>query len=306
MNTKSLVQSALLIALLALVIPAAASAQATRTWVSGVGNDADPCSRTAPCKTFAGAISKTAAGGEINCLDPGGFGAVTINKAIAIKCQNTLAGVATNAANAININAGAGDKVTLRGLDINGLNGANDGIKINSAGAVKIYDTEIYGFVGNAIEDVDTSAPLNRVTVARSDLHDNGGAGVLVAAGNGVVMNARVSNSDIDDNACGVVVTSAASTTCGAGGANGTGQVAVDLFDNQIHDMRLSPGIGVYSNGAGALVRIGGNAITSNIFGIKADNPGSAGIFSFGDNYIAGNGTNGTPNGTILRTKRSP
>ena len=68
---------------------APAHAQATRTWVSGVGDDANPCSRTAPCKTFAGAISKTAAGGEINCLDPGGFGAVTITKAITISAPIT-------------------------------------------------------------------------------------------------------------------------------------------------------------------------------------------------------------------------
>jgi hypothetical protein len=61
-----------------------AQAQATRTWVSGVGDDANPCSRTAPCKTFAGAISKTAPCGEISVLDPGGFGAVTITKSITI------------------------------------------------------------------------------------------------------------------------------------------------------------------------------------------------------------------------------
>jgi hypothetical protein len=61
-----------------------ANAQATRTWVSGVGDDANPCSRTAPCKTFAGAISKTAPGGEIDALDPGGFGALTITNAITI------------------------------------------------------------------------------------------------------------------------------------------------------------------------------------------------------------------------------
>src|SRR5206468_3164555 len=61
-----------------------ANAQATRTWVSGVGDDANPCSRTAPCKTFAGAISKTAGGGEINVLDPGGFGGVTIGKSLTI------------------------------------------------------------------------------------------------------------------------------------------------------------------------------------------------------------------------------
>lgn len=67
-------------------------AQATRTWVSGVGDDANPCSRTAPCKTFAGAISKTATGGIINCLDPGGFGAVTITKSITIDCEETFGG----------------------------------------------------------------------------------------------------------------------------------------------------------------------------------------------------------------------
>jgi hypothetical protein len=86
MRLKSFVLS--LVALGAMVTPllyaAPAQAQATRTWVSGVGDDANPCSRTAPCKTFAGAISKTAPGGEIDALDPGGFGALTITKSITI------------------------------------------------------------------------------------------------------------------------------------------------------------------------------------------------------------------------------
>src|SRR4051794_32628713 len=98
-----------------------AAAQATRTWVSGVGDDVNPCSRTAPCKTFAGAISKTAAGGEINCLDPGGFGAVSINKSITIDCHYTEGGVLAGG-NGITVNAGATDVVFLRGLDIFGVN----------------------------------------------------------------------------------------------------------------------------------------------------------------------------------------
>ena len=98
-----------------------AMAQATRTWVSGVGDDANPCSRTAPCKTFAGAISKTATRGEINCLDPGGFGAVTITKSITISCIGAEGGVLTSAGSAIIINAGATGRVTLKGLDIEGL-----------------------------------------------------------------------------------------------------------------------------------------------------------------------------------------
>src|SRR6188474_149171 len=87
-----------------------AQAQATRTWVSGVGDDANPCSRTAPCKTFAGAISKTAAGGEISVLDPGGFGAVTITKAITINGEGTLAGILSAGTTGIIVNAGANDR----------------------------------------------------------------------------------------------------------------------------------------------------------------------------------------------------
>src|SRR6202171_4728963 len=98
----------------------AAQAQATRTWVSGVGDDANPCSRTAPCKTFAGAISKTAAGGEINALDPGGFGVVTITKSITIDGGAGTAGVLATGTNGIIISAGPTDAVVLRNLDING------------------------------------------------------------------------------------------------------------------------------------------------------------------------------------------
>ena len=94
---RTFFQARLLLGLIALALTSLwampASAQATRTWVSGVGDDVNPCSRTAPCKTFAGAISKTAAGGEINCLDPGGFGAVTITKAMTIDCNYTEGGV---------------------------------------------------------------------------------------------------------------------------------------------------------------------------------------------------------------------
>src|SRR6201988_2807710 len=100
-------------------------AQATRTWVSGVGDDVNPCSRTAPCKTFAGAISKTAAGGEINCLDPAGYGSVTITKSITIDCAGTLGSILNSSVNGININDSASGTpntadVTIRNLSING------------------------------------------------------------------------------------------------------------------------------------------------------------------------------------------
>ena len=127
----------LLSAALVIGFSTGAFGQATRTWVSGVGDDANPCSRTAPCKTFAGAISKTANGGEIDALDPGGFGAVTITKAITIDGTGTFASILNSATNGINVNvttappAGGTVTVNIRGLSINGagttlgLNGIN-------------------------------------------------------------------------------------------------------------------------------------------------------------------------------------
>src|SRR5438874_6863549 len=113
------------LALIALALPASASAQASRTWVSGVGDDANPCSRTAPCKTFAGAISKTAAGGEIDALDDGGFGAVTITKSITIEGGGHIAGILGAGTNGVNVNDSATALpgtiiVTLRHLTLNG------------------------------------------------------------------------------------------------------------------------------------------------------------------------------------------
>src|SRR6267143_2508951 len=125
---------------------AVAQAQATRTWVSGVGDDANPCSRTAPCKTFAGAISKTATGGEINVLDPGGFGSVTNTKAISIISECTEAGVLVSGTNAIIINTPAAAKVLLQGLDIEGLGTGLQAVHILSASKVTVQNCSIRNF----------------------------------------------------------------------------------------------------------------------------------------------------------------
>ena len=114
---------------LAVLADGAANAQATRTWVSGVGDDVNPCSRTAPCKTFAGAISKTAAGGEISVLDPGGFGAVTITKAITINGDGQIAGILASLTNGVIVNAGVNDRVVLRNISINGVGNGINGIR---------------------------------------------------------------------------------------------------------------------------------------------------------------------------------
>src|SRR6059058_5256047 len=101
MNKFRLTINAFAVLVFSLAFVMIAQAQATRTWVSGVGDDLNPCSRTAPCKTFAGAISKTAAGGEINVLDAGGFGTVTITKSIRIDGTPFISGVLASQINGI-------------------------------------------------------------------------------------------------------------------------------------------------------------------------------------------------------------
>jgi hypothetical protein len=135
-----------------------AQAQATRTWVSGVGDDINPCSRTAPCKTFAGAISKTATGGEINCLDPGGFGAVTITKSITIDCRGTFASILASGTNGVVVNVTEGSVVKLRNLWINGTGTGLNGIQsINGAGRIHVDNVLISGFRMKDIDIASTS-----------------------------------------------------------------------------------------------------------------------------------------------------
>jgi hypothetical protein len=109
--------------LLGLILADTTAHAQSQSWVSGVGNDANPCTRIAPCMTFAGAISKTTAGGEIDCLDPGGYGAVTISKAITLDCSGAFGLIQVSGSNAINVAAGVSDKVIIRGLSFDGVSG---------------------------------------------------------------------------------------------------------------------------------------------------------------------------------------
>src|SRR5947209_5903555 len=138
----------------ALACATATQAQATRTWVSGVGDDVNPCSRTAPCKTFAGAISKTADKGEIDCLDPGGFGTVTITKNITIEGQGTLGSILAAGTNGVNVNDSATATpetiiVALRNLSIQGAGSGFVGINFTHGKAVHVENCVISGFRGN-------------------------------------------------------------------------------------------------------------------------------------------------------------
>lgn len=184
---------------------APAHAQATRTWISGVGDDANPCSRTAPCKTFAGAIAKTAAGGEINCLDPGGFGAVTITKAISLICDPTSnGGVLVAGTNGIVVAAGPTDKVVLSGLDFEGLGSGLTGVNFTSGLVLYIRNCWIHDFITNGV-NVASSTAGARVIIDHSRILFNGtngtaNTGGVTVQGNGVGNNTTVIDTLIQNN----------------------------------------------------------------------------------------------------------
>jgi hypothetical protein len=180
----------------------AAPAQAqTRTWVSGVGDDVNPCSRTAPCKTFAGAISKTANGGEIDCLDPGGFGTLTITKSITIDCRyNSNGGVLHSGTNGINVSAGPGDRVMLIGLEFDGagVTLGNTGLQVNSALEVIVYDC-LFRFEAQPAVNVTNSVNNSRVVLKKVSIANVNAGGVNVQ-GSGGVANTVILIDTVLDN----------------------------------------------------------------------------------------------------------
>jgi hypothetical protein len=172
--------------------------QASRTWVSGVGDDANPCSRTAPCKTFAGAISKTAAGGEIDALDPGGFGAVTITKAITIDGGGgQVASVLVSGTNGIVVQAGPSDVVILRNLRINGIGSGLNGVQFNSGKDLNIENCYIFGFTQNGINISLNQATAVSVHILNSLLKNNAGTGIRAANASATVVQVDISNTAV-------------------------------------------------------------------------------------------------------------
>lgn len=307
------------LALLALALPASAFGQATRTWVSGVGDDANPCSRTAPCKTFAGAISKTAIGGIINVLDDGGFGAVTITKSITIDGHHHIAGVLAVGSNGIIVNpTGATPgtspstvKVVLRGLDIEGNNQSNpsapgiNGIRFLGGKSLKIVDSDIYQFSQNGVED-RSSGDLSSLVIQDSRIRENGGNGVVDAPGPGLAHKVTIRNTRFDDNTCGVAastfgMTNSFGTFCGTAGPSPGGAFLskISVFNSSFADN----GIGILARGSGAVVRISGDEITGSDFGLRVlDTPT---LLSAHNNTIDGNNNSDAPTGGITLTKRS-
>jgi hypothetical protein len=277
MKTRFSVHS-LLAFLILLTIGVAAQAQATRTWVSGTGDDANPCSRTAPCKTFAGSISKTAAGGEINVLDPGGFGAVTITKSLTISSEGFEAGVLVSGTNAIIINAANTDVVVLRGLDIEGLGTGLVGIKVLAAGAVHVENCTINHFTQIGIDFVPTSVTtsVSQLFVSNSIIRDNNGAssgGIRVKPGTNVSAVGEIENTQLRNNQFGLRVEDNSKVTA----------------KSSVAATNVGAGFIAVSNATGVTLNLDSCVAVGNAFGIKADNPNA--MARFANCTIAGNTT---------------
>jgi len=281
---------ALLIVASLAFVAAPASAQASRTWVSGVGDDLNPCSRTAPCKTFAGAISKTAAGGEINCLDPGGFGAFTATKSITIDCTGTMGGILASSTTGVLVNTAA-VHVVLRGITINGgpptITGIH-GVRFLQGSSLTLEDVIIQNFrsasagAGNGITFAPSTAAelfLTNVTIVNNGGSSNS-AGVLIApTGAGIVTGTLDGVQLLNNTGSGLSVSGSSTIMV----TNST------ISGNANFGIRTVSGVPV--------LRVGNTTITGNATGVSL----SAGaVNSYGTNRLNGNNTEGVFSGPVL------
>jgi hypothetical protein len=291
--------------LMALALSAPLFGQATRTWVSGVGDDVNPCSRTAPCKTFAGAISKTAASGEINAIDPGGYGAVTIVKSMTIDGSSQHSSILASGTSGVIINA-AGIVVNLRNLSINGASTtAGSGIRILNAAAVNVENCIIMNFTGTGTVgrgiSIETAAANVRVTVSNSTFYNMGNHGIasVPTAGNVIlnVHNTRIfkgANSGINvRNLTKAVISECNLSNHSVGaGVSLEQSTASAMISNTVMSNNA---IGVFSGLAGGTPTsfLYGCTITGNTADGLQINSGS--VFTHGNNAIIGNTGNQTP-----------
>ena len=297
MNKFRLTINAFAVVIAVLAFASLAQAQATRTWVSGVGDDANPCSRTAPCKTFAGAISKTAAGGEIDALDPGGFGTVSIGKALTIDGSGTFASILNAGTTGIFVNGGANDIVTIRGLSIQGVRQSTSpgitGIKFNTGKGLNVLDCIIQNQGTNGIH-----ATLNATAflyVRNTVIKNCAGDGLSATTSSGQIKVA-IKDSSFTENGNGLHALANSrvsadqcdfSNNTGAGvfadGAAGVG--VANISNSSIYN---NGGAGVQAQTGGAVARINNGDIIQNVG--KGALVGAGGeVDTWGNNRFVGN-----------------
>lgn len=300
-----------LLAVCTMAFASVVNAQATRTWVSGVGDDVNPCSRTAPCKTFAGAISKTAKDGEISVLDPGGFGTVTITKSIYINGTHgagygsILASLTTGVIVNITDPADVRKAVRLRSLDINGASTGVNGVNIIAGNQVHIEDCVIDGFTGNGSTTgigvrVATTSNMN-VHISDTDVHKNA-TGVRATTTSGFA-GVFIANSRFNENVTGIEASAGGVITIsnsevlrntGDGVKASSATNCIVTFRESITAHNI--GVGLNASVAGAQIKTLSSYIVGNGTGINAVGT----VQTDGQNRNTLNAVPGAPNGGLV------
>lgn len=290
----------------------ATSESASHRWVSASGDDANPCSHSAPCKTFAQAFTKTPAGGEIGVLDSGSFGEVSITKPVTINGQGATVSVAPNV-NGFVVNAGANDVVTIKNISLTGSGAAANAIRYIAGNQLTIEGVTIMGFSGNGVEvelgKGGQAVGGGKLIVTNSSISNCGKSGFKMSAASGfatatlenVRLNSSANGVEIGDGNTFTLINRSSITSHTGSGILAAGASAVINADNSIIAFN---GIGVNANAASATIRLSGNGIYHNGEGLKLSAGGTAGgatVSSDGTNRIEGNGSTQMPNGTAKR-----
>ena len=300
MNKFRFTINVLAIAIFTFAFASIAQAQATRTWVSGVGDDVNPCSRTAPCKTYAGAISKTATNGEISTLDPGGFGAVTITKSITIEGTQGqgYGSILNSSVTGVIINIAVGDarkSVILRNLNIQGAATGLQGVNIIANAfadtEVIIEDCVIDGQGGNPGRGItDSRTGTNATLVIRNTtIRNTVGTGITIAG----TTNSRVSisNSLLTGGSVGlaasggprITISNSVISANASGGLQADGGTIIEVDHCAVTN---NNGAAFIANGAGSTIRVSN---TTALFNPQLGSISAGGVVtSYGNNQTGG------------------
>lgn len=279
------------------VLPAQAQvAQVAVTYVSGLGSDSNPCTRSSPCKTLQKALTKTSPGGQINALNSANYGYLQITQAVSIIGTHGAAGVlATSAVTGVSINAGANDKVTLQGLELDGAGSGASGIQFTSGASLSIRDSVIRGFVNGINFQPSGSSALSVGTT----LVANNSTGVVVQA----TMPATAIFDDVQimNNGSGIVGSGASATArasltvqnCVVANNNIFGILSNGSSDVTVSNcMIANNGVGLAAQNTGALLQLSGSTVSGNSTAWQTANNGQV---SSAGNSVGGNTASNAP-----------
>jgi hypothetical protein len=306
---------------LAVTLPVvSAQAQSPRTFVSAAGSDSNPCSFAAPCRHFQAAVNATSVGGEVDALDPAGYGPITITQAITIEGEGWSYIAPPPGGNGITINAVSGN-VAIHGVSLNGagITGPTNGIVFNSGQSLTVEDCIARNMLSNGLGFISNATTLQTLSVSNSYFSNNSGNGIVVETFSSGPVTVSLDRVGLHDNAFAglnvignfgtgeidvTVVDSVAANNVGVPG-DGVGFFVQSAMSHSITTLSLTRSsatgnsYGITAAGTNATMLIGQSTVTGNGVGYLAESSGT--ISSYGDNYIGANGTNGGSLGSTTK-----